>query len=340
MKVLFETIVQSLRSQRPAVLVSIVSSSGSTPRRAGAHMLVSQDGGTVGTIGGGAVENAARLRAVELLAAKDSDSRSYGLTKEDISNLGMVCGGRVNLHFQYLDPAGRELLALFETAAELLEHDENVWMLRRISNGGISAMGLFYRGEVRFSDGFAQSEIRPLLKGYPVLTDGEPALFVEPVARAGRVYIFGGGHVSQELVPALARVDFQCVVFEEREQFADPALFPDAKGIIVGSFENIAQKVRLQPQDYVVVMTRGHSSDRAILRQALQSEATYIGCIGSRNKVAATRQALMEEIGITEQDFARVHTPIGLEIAAETPAEIAVSIAAQMILHRAGLKLA
>jgi xanthine dehydrogenase accessory factor len=140
--------------------------------------------------------------------------------------------------------------------------------------------------------------------------------------------------VSQELVPVLARIDFQCVVFEERERFAAPALFPTAIRTVVGSYERIAEKIILGPEDYVVILTRGHLGDRAVLRQALRSEASYVGCIGSRKKVAATRQALMEA-GIPPEDFDRVRTPIGLEIKAETPAEIAVSIAAQLILHRA-----
>lgn len=335
MNALFETILDRLRAQRPLILVSILSSSGSTPRGAGAAMLVLDDKTAVGTIGGGAVEHAVQQRAGALLSQKASDSQRYGLTKDDASNLGMICGGSLVVHFQYLGPENKELLALFEKAAELSGQRQSAWLLRRIHNGRTAAMGLFYGGALHFTDAFDEAEVRPLLKNRPVLTQGDPALFVEPIAGGGQVYIFGGGHVSQELVPVLTRVGFPCVVFEEREEFAHPALFPGAEGTVVGSFERVAEKVRLGPEDYVVIVTRGHDGDRAVLRQAIQSGASYIGCIGSCHKVAATKRALMEQNGFTDEDFVRVCMPIGLEIQAETPAEIAVSIAAEMILHRA-----
>ena len=154
------------------------------------------------------------------------------------------------------------------------------------------------------------------------------------MSRAGRVYIFGGGHVGRALVPVLAGVEFRVTVFDNRPDFAKQEVYPDADCVILGNYQDIREKVCIGPEDYVVIMTPGHQADRAVLLQAMRTEATYIGCIGSRKKIAATNAFLMEN-GIPEEALTRIHAPIGLPIQAETPAEIAISVAAELILHRA-----
>ncbi|MDL2294392.1 XdhC family protein [Ruminococcaceae bacterium OttesenSCG-928-D13] len=149
-------------------------------------------------------------------------------------------------------------------------------------------------------------------------------------------WCLGGGHVSQELVPLLSRVGFRCVVFDDRPEFTTEALFPDAVARITGDFENIAASLEIGPGDYVTVMTRGHSYDLEVQRQVLARPSAYVGVIGSRSKIAAVNKRLLEA-GVPQREIDRVHTPIGLPIKAQTPAEIAVSIAAEMILIRAGL---
>ena len=166
-----------------------------------------------------------------------------------------------------------------------------------------------------------------------MLTDGPSRLFVEPVLRAGHAYVFGGGHIAQELVPLLNRLDFSPIVFDDRADFASKALFPDAARVILGDFRAVSSYAAIRPADYVVIMTRGHRYDHELLTQVLRTDAAYIGLIGSRSKIAHTKSLLFQE-GFTEADFARVHTPVGLPIHAETPPEIAVSIAAEMILKR------
>ena len=148
------------------------------------------------------------------------------------------------------------------------------------------------------------------------------------------VYLFGGGHVGQELVPVLEHIGFDVVVFDNRPDYATADKYPKARKLIVGDYLRIADYIEIHKEDYIVIMTHGHAFDRDILYQTLQTDATYIGCIGSRRKIATTKAALMEK-GITEENFARVHTPIGIELYADTPEEIAISIAAEMIRHRA-----
>ena len=150
-----------------------------------------------------------------------------------------------------------------------------------------------------------------------------------------RVYIFGGGHVSQKLVPALAAVEFRCVVLENRKEFCKPSLFPDAEEVRLIDYARVLQEISLTGNDYVVIMTRGHRDDLLIQSQVMRTPVRYIGVIGSKQKTAAVTAAL-REMGFTDEEFQRVHAPIGLPIRSETPAEIAVSITAQLILIRAG----
>ena len=150
--------------------------------------------------------------------------------------------------------------------------------------------------------------------------------------RAGLASVLRAG----ALVPVLATVGFRVVMYDNREELAKKENYPMASEVIFGSFSDISGKVALTANDYAVVMTPGHQADYEILSQVLGSDATYIGCIGSRTKVAKTRERLKCD-GYTEEDIARVHAPIGLPILAETPEEIAISIAAEMIEHRARL---
>ncbi|NCB06516.1 MAG: XdhC/CoxI family protein, partial [Clostridia bacterium] len=160
------------------------------------------------------------------------------------------------------------------------------------------------------------------------------SVFSLPIERAGHAYVLGGGHVAQALVPLLSKLDFSPVVYDDREEFASKALVPDAEKVICAPFECFSSLLCVRTCDRLVIMTRGHAYDHAVLVQALRTPACYIGLIGSKNKIAHTKALLLEQ-GFTQSDFARVHTPIGLPIKAQTPMEIAVSVAAEMILDRA-----
>ncbi len=158
--------------------------------------------------------------------------------------------------------------------------------------------------------------------------------FVLPVAVPPRAVVFGGGHVGVATIEALSRVGFSCTLFECRPEFAVAQRVPAARQIIVGDYENIAAAITLDERDYVLIMTHTHRFDGAVLEQALRTPLAYAGCIGSRRKIAGVRERL-QEAGISEELIDSVHMPIGLDIRAETPEEIAVSIAAECILHRA-----
>lgn len=147
------------------------------------------------------------------------------------------------------------------------------------------------------------------------------------------VYIFGGGHVSIELKKILKYVGFEYVVWDDRDDFANRERFQDAKEVIAAPFENVLERVSLTKNDFAVVMTRGHACDYQVEKQILKSDAFYIGVIGSKNKNKTIREKLLED-GFSEDELERVCAPIGFQIGAETPEEIAISIASEIIMYR------
>ena len=140
--------------------------------------------------------------------------------------------------------------------------------------------------------------------------------------------------MGRALVPVLAMVGFRVWVVDERKEIAVQERFSAAEQVLCCRYTDVWAKLVIQKEDYVVIMTPGHQADYELLRQILPTEATYIGCIGSRRKAALAREKLLAD-GFAQAEIARVHSPIGLAISAQTPEEIAISIAAEMIAHRA-----
>jgi len=332
LKDIFTAAAEHLQSGVDTMYVSIIASSGSTPRGAGATMMVFPDGSSIGTIGGGAVEYAAQRRAALLLAEKRSDCVGYVLNRSDVENLGMICGGDVTVYFQYLSAKDGSVVELMTRCKQVFHEGRAAWLVRCMENRQVTAMDICTGGKLLFTDCIPMERLAPCLTAKTTLMSD---CYIEPLVTPGRVYVFGGGHVAQQLVPVLSRLSFRVTLFEDREQFASKELFPTAEQIILGDFSKISDYVMISKDDYVIIMTRGHQMDFELLAQTIPTPATYIGCIGSAKKVAATKEKL-EELGITEEMFSKVATPIGIEIGAQTPQEIAISIAAQLIRHRAG----
>ena len=326
MKELVSAICGRLHAGEYAMLCCILKADGSTPRGAGAKMAVFQDGTTLGTVGGGALERLSGVRAAELLREARSETREYRLAPDKKDDIGMVCGGDVLMGFYCCDPARAEDVAAFDALRDVLDRNGTAWIRTEFDSSGESRLSVIEREDIH-----SEAERLPT---EPKLTQTEEkTVLLEPVARHETVYIFGGGHVGAALAPALSAVGFSVVVYDSRTDFVTRERFPTAKELVFGSFENALDTVKIAPEDYIVIMTPGHKADHMVLSQALRTKATYIGCIGSSKKVAYVNQKLAEE-GFSEDDIARIHSPIGLPIKAQTPEEIAVSITAELILHR------
>ena len=351
-----KSLESALEQGQDTVLATVTASSGATPRGAGARMLVGSGGRLAGTVGGGAVELHSLSIAQEAIRDRRSDIHHFFLSKNQIEDIGMICGGNATVHYLFLPGHDRELLRLVKAARQAINKRQPSWLITDISEKNQLGLALFTAPEgVNPADPDFSMEGWQLM-GYPEGNECAQALLAEPrlLCQRGRsfekcghqfyveelvvpglVYLFGGGHVGQALTPVLAKVHFAVVVLDDREDFTDPALFPGAYDVRLCDLLDIGKSVTIGPEDYVCIMTRGHSNDLDVEDQVLKTPARYIGVIGSRHKTRTIDKLLMER-GHIKEALERAVSPIGLDIGGETPEEIAISIAAQMIAVRAG----
>ena len=325
MKQIFSQLFYELEKHNDAVLVSVIDDNGSAPRGAGSQMLVTDRGRRCGTVGGGAVEKRSEEMAMELIEKRESLVHTFRLHTNGTEDIGMVCGGDVTVHFQFIakdDPAWHAAAAAILSLYEKKECGHLVLFEDGSAPTVCDSHGTPLCGSA--------VESAMLAKGCKRMN----GLFSMPVSVGNRAILFGAGHIAQSLCPILASVDFRVTVFDSREEFAKKELFPTAETIICGDYEKVSDYLTIDENDYLVIMTSGHSFDFAVERQVLMGDFANVGVIGSRSKTASVNKRL-HEAGVSEEKTALVHTPIGTAIRAVTPAEIAVSIAGEMILERA-----
>ena len=238
MRNMLKTIKTNLEHGQPLVLVTVIASSGATPRGAGARMLVGKEGRICGTIGGGAVEYRSEQIAARVLEEKTSLGHDFTLTKDDVQNLGMICGGACNVFFHYIPAGDEHTIMLCEEAEEQFQKGSNLWLLTQLGEKG--QMGL-YSDNLGFWGILVSDELK--LSRHPERIGN---IFAEQINAAGRVYVFGGGHVAQELVPVLSHVGFRCVVMDDRAEFAKPELFPGAEEVICGDLTRIGDYMTMR----------------------------------------------------------------------------------------------
>ena len=359
MRELFEQMSQSIASGDSFVLSVIIDSSGSSPRDSGAIMLSGPQGRIWGSVGGALAEHRVIENAGELLAQRCGCSlRRFSLDVSDdgplradatgADSVDAVCGGEIAVFSRFIDAALAGLADLIQKGIDCFSEKESSWLIIGISDSSADAAAppgaddipslclARTRGEICgaiAAVGIQPPDIPALLAEKPKCADqGGRRWFSLPLTQAGFVYVFGGGHVAQELVPLLDRLDFRAVVFDDREEFTRAQLFPNAVKIIRGDFTRIGGSLSLEAGDYAVIATKGHRWDFHAESFALASPARYIGVIGSKKKHAFV-EGQLRAAGFTHEQIhaPRVHAPIGIDIGSKTPAELAVSIAAELI---------
>jgi xanthine dehydrogenase accessory factor len=252
----FAAVAAALDRGEPAALVTVVATTGSTPQRVGAKMLVFGDGRLVGTIGGGCYENDAFWKAREAITSRRPAMVHYELSDDFAQETGLICGGQMDV-------------------------------------------------------------------------------YIEPIEPSPELYIVGAGHVGFHLARIAQEVGFRVHVVDDREKFANEERFPTAAEIVVDDIPAWIARTSIAAHAYVVIVTRGHTNDLEALRALAPRELRYLGLIGSRAKVARIYDALLED-RMPPEMLTRVHAPIGLDIGAVTPQEIAVSILAELIAVKHG----
>jgi xanthine dehydrogenase accessory factor len=340
----FDNIAELLSMGESIVLATILSRNGSAPRAVGTRMIVRGNGTICGTIGGGILEANVQQLAKRAFHHRGAMVRDFVLSAEDAGQMGMVCGGRLRVLIQHVDGSDPAYLALYRQAAAFIKRGEPAWLITQIPTGERVQSGLVQCLSNGSGPRVLAGEHDTLGMPSPGMVSPEPRVvaqgpsrfLIEPLYSQGVVYIFGAGHISQRLAPLTRLVGFRTVVIDDRTEFANRERFPSADDVVVlPCFHDAMAAFSMEKNSYVVLVTRGHAHDKSLLGKALATRAGYIGMIGSRPKRDAVYQDLEKE-GFTSKDFDRVHSPIGISIAAETPEEIAVSIAAELIAVRAG----
>ena len=340
MRTLVDTLCSTLAGQEACVLATVGSQSGSTPRLAGAKMLIFSDGRIFGTIGGGLVEAEAIGQAAQCFAGKENLHRRYDLSNADAAVTDMICGGSMELYLEYIAPTA-ENAALFRQVAESLRQGRRVVLVSPLGKEGEGQrFSIDHRGRCSRSgldEALSQQlgERAAALTGAALLHYGDARYLLSSFAVGGRLVLVGAGHVAACTAEAAARVGFQVIVLDDRAEFANRERFPQASEIrVLPGFDNCLDGMAIDSDSYIVIVTRGHLHDMEALEQALRTKAGYIGMIGSRRKRNAIYTQLLDR-GVSEAQLEQVRCPIGMAIEADTPEEIAVSIVGELIYQRA-----
>ena len=330
-------------------LATIMTHKGSTPRTSGSRMIVLKDRTIFGTIGGGLVEARTIDSCISCLENQCSLIREFRLDNELKKGLDMVCGGNLTVWIEPFIPLSQghdpKMISLYQALVGLESTGEKAFILSRIM--GFSREEFSTQKCLVRRDGSVLGDPlvpKPILDrisdgGYPgcfpVLTSqGLEEFIVEPILPRDTLFIFGAGHVGFQLARAARIVDFQTVIVDDREEFANISRFPHARSVrVIDDFSRAFEDLEVNENSFIVITTRGHSHDLTVLDQALKTNAAYIGMIGSRSKRDKI-YASLESQGVSRENLDRVFSPIGLEIHSETPGEIALSIMAQIIKER------
>ena len=347
MENLFQDIRQLLDEGQKIVLAYIIRQVGSSPRGIGAKCIILEDGSIKGTIGGGLFEHQVIERAKESLKEGKTAVMHFELAGNEVADTDMLCGGLVDVYLEPISPGNNAERDIFKRISSFINEGRNGVLLTLVSDGIRSgdAVNRLLIGKDGYetgateivSEGDKERLIKYLQIKTPKLMEIEKSnklVFIEPLVSYDILYLFGAGHVSTFVASLAAMVGFRVVVIDDRKEFANKERFKEADELIVLPFSEVFQKINIASSSYIAIITRGHIHDLNVLREALKSSGRYIGMIGSRRKREIIYQALMDE-GVSEDKLKKVYSPIGLDIDAKTPEEIAVSIVAELIKVRA-----
>ncbi len=349
MEDIYSELLKALEQEEKMALATLISRVGSAPRAVGAKYLIKADGTSVGSIGGGCVEAEVWQEAQKVMEKREGKILRFELTSEQLAEGGLICGGNISI---FLEPLHREFLNIYKEAARIRQKGgaailatlvsvddafyggEGSKALMKTSGEKIGSLlnGLELEQKMLSEVGSILREKRPRVLAFDS-KDRKMEVLLEPIFSEPTVYLFGGGHISEQVAPLAKKVYFKVVVIDDREMFANRNRFPEADEVIVSEFEKCFDRLTIDASSYIVIVTRGHLYDGFVLEQAVKSKARYIGMIGSKKKIRTLYQNLMEK-GMKKEVLDRVHAPIGIDINSETPEEIAVSIVAQLIKVR------
>ncbi len=306
-----ETALEWFRAGRGAALATVVETWGSAPRHVGAQLVIGGDGRIEGSVSGGCVEGAVIVEAQEAMQEGEARLLEFGVSDEDAFAVGLACGGTIRV---LIEPVGAVLpepmlaeLVAARARREPLAYEVNVETGRRALRRNA------YAERLRMDrSGFAED-------GQTFVAVHNPPL---------RLVVVGAVHIAQALVPMARIAGYDPIIIDPREAFAAQSRFPGETLVTDWPDEAVA-RIGLDARTAVVLLTHDPKLDDPALRSALRSDVFYIGALGS-SRTHAKRVERMREAGVPAESIARIHGPVGLDIGAAGPAEIAVAILAQM----------
>jgi xanthine dehydrogenase accessory factor len=341
MRDILHDLKEVIRHEKSVAFTALVETRGSTPQKAGATMLVFPDGSQTGTLGGGCVEAEVKRKALRLVDEGKRDILTFHLDSNYGWDDGLICGGRMTM---LIDPVRPEDdVSYFETLSELIEADygctEAVLLDPEKAAGGAAADRFLidHNGDVVAIRGSRDipkalhDNLRPLSqRPRPYVACGISYL---PRLKRCRLLIVGGGHVGQKVAELAAETDFDIWVVDDREQYCNTDRFPQAKRLIVNTIDTALSGLDVDENTFCIIVTRGHNHDEEALYHLAETQARYVGMIGSKRKIKLIFEDLLKE-GISRQALEKIRAPLGIHIGSQSVPEIAVSIVAELIAFR------
>ena len=328
------------------IIATLFGKTGSAPRENGAKMIIYADGSITGTIGGGLLEAEVRELACQVFETKIPRVHRFNFSAAEIAETNMICGGKCDVLLDYVpgpNPPHQEIYSSIINALNKHECARLVTSIGLANSKQIIANKCLVNanGNIIGQLGYEFADLNIFISE-TAKTDvhifNNQRFLVEPVHGQDWLYIFGAGHIAKQLAILAAMADFKTVVIDDRFEYASKERFPDSDLVVLDSFEALLLRVQINQEGYLVIATRGHMYDKTVLEQVLKTPSAYVGMIASQRKRRLIYETLQAEKGFEARDFIRVHSPIGLEIRAETPEEIAISIIAELIKVRAERK--
>ena len=334
----------------PFVVATVVRTKGSTPQKPGAKLLVREDGSGVGTLGGGCVEGDIWFAARELMKSGGAaEHREYQLNEDLAAEDGLVCGGTM---YFLIDPVyrtedyapfageinrayqGGSPVALATLAVRAEGHDAPVGAKLFIQEDGTTEGTL---GHPELDRDAARNAPALMVHGANkyVVTDGGTEYFMEAYTTPPQLVLCGGGHVAKAIAALAKPLGFRLFITDDREEFANRERFPHADILVASRPEEALAQLPINPNTFIVVATRGHRHDNVALEAAARTPARYVGLMGSKRKTVLIYEDLIRN-GVPIERVKEVRSPVGLDIHARTPDEIAVSIIAEILMFRLG----
>ena len=337
--------LELLEQNESFVMAIIIGQFGSTPRNMGTKMIVRENTESIGTIGGGIVEAGIQNLAKEMFKKREPIIKNFVLNKEEVAELDMIYGGNLSVYLKYIDSNNKHYKNVYRGVHNIKREQKRGWLITLIREkpAAVSCKQWLFTEDMDLKgERFEELENRELedfcfktKKSNIFVGKNNNRYLIEYLGHINKAYIFGAGHVGHKLAPLLNYVGFYTVVLDDREKYANRNRFPKVNEVVLlDSFHNALDNLHIDENSYIIIVTRGHQYDQTILGQALRTDAAYIGMIGSIAKRDQIYRKLMDE-GFSMKELDRVFSPIGLHIGGQTPEEISIRIAAELIDIRA-----